>query len=364
MPELFIFLIGLPGLIVFIQFLLFLIKGRLPGKIAAAITEIFSLIVLPYMYANFGNENICCADEVDTAAFSPKHQLTILVIIALALSGYIYSKFRSSIAPPVIEVLVNTAILTGIILNAFIFFHTTVWFYSVFGALPVILLGIMMLAKNQRIFSTQFVQQEKANKIESIAWKILLAKPFIKFPLLLVLCIPLLMLISSVLLLFGQKPDSIVRAFTETYKHGFSQWDYKCDNVDCGGHYLCSVAAKGHKKIVKPTRFGVRNNGLIICNRQLLIANAFEEILQQKFPFIHKQIRKQYNKVGDCIHRYYGVFDIKLVSDCIYFLMKPLEWFFLLTLYCIDRNPENRIAKQYLTSADRKSMESCEIESL
>lgn len=358
MIVLFLILIGLPGLVVFIQFLVFLIEGRLPGKVAATIVEIFSLIVLPYLYASFGRDNICCVDdEIDTAAFSPKHQLTILVIIALALGGYIYSKFRRSIAPPVIEVLVNSSILTGIILNAFIFFHATVWFYSVFGALPVILLGIMMLAKNHRLFSAQFIQQETANQLESIAWRILLAKTFIKFPLLLVLCIPLLVLISSVLLLFGQKPDSIVRAFTETYKHGFSQWDYKCDNVDCGGHYLCSVAAKGHKKIVKPTRFGIRNNGLIICNRQLLIANAFEEILQQKFPFVHKQIRKQYNKVGNCIHRYYGVFDIKLVSDGIYFLMKPLEWIFLFILYCVDRNPENRIAKQYISAGHQSQIE-------
>lgn len=33
MPELFIILIALPGLIVFIQFLVFLIDGKLPGKV-------------------------------------------------------------------------------------------------------------------------------------------------------------------------------------------------------------------------------------------------------------------------------------------------------------------------------------------
>ena len=47
--------------------------------------------------------------------------------------------------------------------------------------------------------------------------------------------------------------------------------------MTCGGHYLCSVAAKGHTQIVKPERFGVRNGGRIICNRQLLISNAFED---------------------------------------------------------------------------------------
>ena len=34
--------------------------------------------------------------------------------------------------------------------------------------------------------------------------------------------------------------------------------------------------------------------------------------------------------------------------DIIYYLMKPLEWLFLLVLYLVDRKPENRIALQYI----------------
>ncbi|GAO42672.1 hypothetical protein FPE01S_01_16870 [Flavihumibacter petaseus NBRC 106054] len=155
------------------------------------------------------------------------------------------------------------------------------------------------------------------------------------------------------LLLFGQQPDSFIRAFTDTYKHGLSQWDYQCDNVECGGHYLCSVAAKGHPGIVKPVRRGVRNGNPILCNRQLLISNAFEELIQEKLPFLHRPIRHHYNKVGDVIHRYYGIFNIRVVADIVYILMKPLEWLFLLTLYTFDRKPENRIARQYLSRKDR-----------
>ncbi len=33
--------------------------------------------------------------------------------------------------------------------------------------------------------------------------------------------------------------------------------------------------------------------------------------------------------------------------------MKPLEWMFLLTLYTFDRNPENRISKQYVSAKHR-----------
>jgi hypothetical protein len=115
---------------------------------------------------------------------------------------------------------------------------------------------------------------------------------------------PVLLSLSLFLMLFGQKPDSFIRAFTDTYKHGFSQLDHLCDNVECGGHFLCSVAANGHKKLVSPKRYGIRGGGKIICNRQLLIANAFEDLIQEKTPKIHHQIRTHYNKVGDQIHRY------------------------------------------------------------
>ncbi|MBL0081928.1 MAG: hypothetical protein IPP37_05630 [Saprospiraceae bacterium] len=97
------------------------------------------------------------------------------------------------------------------------------------------------------------------------------------------------------------KPDSLIRAFTDTYHHGFSQLDHLCENVACGGHFLCSVGANGHPKIVKPIRYGERNGRKIICTRQLLISNAFEELVQEKCPLVHKIIRHNYNKVGRLI---------------------------------------------------------------
>lgn len=35
------------------------------------------------------------------------------------------------------------------------------------------------------------------------------------------------------------------------------------------------------------------------------------------------------------------------LADVVYFLMKPLEWFFLAVIYLCDAKPENRIAVQY-----------------
>lgn len=96
-----------------------------------------------------------------------------------------------------------------------------------------------------------------------------------------------------------------------------------------------------------------KGRGRIICNRQLLIANAFEELIQERMPNSHRMIRRGYDRIGDMVHRYYGLFRIKWVSDLTYLLMKPLELFFLACLYAFDRKPENRIAVQYLDRADR-----------
>ncbi|WP_431217906.1 DUF6688 domain-containing protein [Puia sp. P3] len=181
--------------------------------------------------------------------------------------------------------------------------------------------------------------------------KILLLQAFKKIPLLLLLCLPVLVVLAGVLLLFGQQPDSMIRAFTDTYKQGLSQLDSQCIGVPCAeGHFLCSVAAGGHPGFVRPIRTGIRRGRQILCNRQLLVANAFEELLQQRLPGLHRPIRKFYNRVGVLVHRHYGVFNNKWIADLVYLLMKPLEWIFLATLYLADRRPENRIATQYTIS--------------
>ncbi len=348
MPLIFL-LIALPLLVV-----IFLATGV--GKvnfIILKVTEIASFLILPYLYVSMDTRNDCCSDS---APFSPAHNLTIFVYVVFCLAAYFYSSYRKKMATPILEIIVNSLLVFGIVLNIFIAFQTKDLLLAIFGNLPIILLALLMLVKNQKLFLAETRNFIPKNKVQSVCWKLLNLQPLLKFPLLFIICLPLVIIITSLLLLFGQKPDSVIRAFTETYKHGFSQWDYKCDNVECGGHYLCSVAANGHKKFVKPHRFGVRNNGRIICNRQLLVSNAFEELIQEKMPYTHKFIRTKYNKVGDLIHHYYTIFNNKFVSDVVYVLMKPLEWFFLLTLYTLDRKPENRIAQQYLSAEDREGL--------
>lgn len=109
-------------------------------------------------------------------------------------------------------------------------------------------------------------------------------------------------------------------------------------------HYLCTVSVKGHKKLVKPLKSGIRGTHIILVNRQLLIANAFENILEQYTPKLHKIIRDIYDKYGYPLSKHINT---SWSADLVYILMKPLEWFFLLILYTVEQNPENRINVQY-----------------
>ena len=160
----------------------------------------------------------------------------------------------------------------------------------------------------------------------------------------LVLMLPLLGIIIAILLLFGQAPDSVIKAWTETADWRLSLKEAP-QNIYYDEHYLCTVAAGGHKKIVKPIRKGIRHGHEVIVNRQLCVANAFEQILEEKTPRFHKLVRGVYDRYGFPIAR---LIKSKWMADIIYFLMKPLEWIFLMVIYMIDVHPENRIATQYM----------------
>lgn len=155
---------------------------------------------------------------------------------------------------------------------------------------------------------------------------------------------PLLGIGIVILALFGQQPDSFIKAWTETSDWTLSQ-RVSPPNVRVDEHYLCTVAAGGHKRIVKPIRMGERHGHRVVVNRQLCIANAFEQILEEWTPRFHKRVRHFYDTYGFPVAR---LIRSRLAADIVYYLMKPLEWLFLIVIYFCDVKPENRIAVQYL----------------
>lgn len=78
------------------------------------------------------------------------------------------------------------------------------------------------------------------------------------------------LIITLILVLFGQETNSIIKTFTDTVTWTLSQQVHP-PVLNHRGYYLCTVAASGHPKIIKPIRMGQRNGRQIIVNRQLLI---------------------------------------------------------------------------------------------
>lgn len=150
-------------------------------------------------------------------------------------------------------------------------------------------------------------------------------------------------LMEIICILTGYGADAPVKMFTDTADWTFSQ-QIPPPPAEYQGHYLCTVAAGGHRKIVKPLRRGKRHGATIIVNRQLCIANAFEDYIYEKLPRFHRFVRGTYDRIGFPVSQ---LIDTPLKADIIYILMKPLEWIFLIFLYLFDINPEKRISRQY-----------------
>ncbi|PZR27090.1 MAG: hypothetical protein DI535_11790 [Citrobacter freundii] len=351
------------SILVSINFISYIFSGSLvTGPRFWRIIQLWTVAFLPVSFLydmDMFEVNDCCGSS---AVFAPGHSAGIYILIFVCMIAFIIGVLRKNILTPGKEFLLNLFLVLALILNILFCGHFVTaqedLAWVLFGNVPIVMLLLIMLSENQQLLKTHIEENEYSSDSRTgrICALILKQKGMLKYPVLVVLLVPVLIFLSLFLLIFGQKPDSLIRAFTDTYKHGLSQLDYMCDNVECGGHFLCSVGANGHKKIVHPVRFGERDGGKIVCTRQLLVSNAFEELMQERFPRIHKIVRRNYNKVGDMIHRHYHIFSNKFVSDLVYILMKPLELIFIITLYMFDRKPENRIAMQYLKSKDREKL--------
>ena len=164
--------------------------------------------------------------------------------------------------------------------------------------------------------------------------------------------LPLAAVLEIVLILCGQGADGTVQAFTQTADWTFSQ-QLPPPPLEYQGHYLCTVAAGGHRKLVRPLRLGYRRGAVIVVNRQLAVANAFEELLQERLPRLHRLVRHFYNNHGYPLSQ---KITTPFRADLVYLLMKPLEWLFAAVLYLFDLAPECRIARQYTVQKKIKAI--------
>lgn len=296
--------------------------------------------------------------EIHTPIFS-EAEPTIIFIFVIGIAGYLYLRVRPlKKIPPLMAIISMSAMYLWVI--EVLVFTVQVFKGDLSGdnlldlyllVYPICIICIVARTVISKVHEWQEYEMERAkiqrNQFLNFADKILSNSKL--WPIYaIVFMFPLLGIIIGILLLFGQAPDSVIKAWTETADWTLSLKEAP-QNIEYDEHYLCTVAAGGHKKIVKPVRKGIRHGHEVIVNRQLCIANAFEQILEEKTPRFHKLVRGIYDRYGFPVAR---LIKSKWIADIIYIVMKPLEWIFLMVIYTIDVHPENRIVTQYMGKND------------
>ena len=304
------------------------------------------------------------AHEPVAAAYWP----AILLIVLWGFGSYMILKFKRKLLPPLAEVFLLAGVYAGCAFNLVFLFQLLMGadpqpymeegVKHVFGMnfsdyfVMVCLCVIPVLFLIHCVQLMVLLVKEKAAKQESIHYEnkvlemvnLFLLKGANLFYVAVAALLPVLFLLVVILVLFGQQPDSFILAFTKTSDWILSK-EIAPPPVAYDTHYLCTVSLKGHRKLVKPIRYGMRRGEKIVVNRQLCVANAFEQLLEERTPRFHRAVRNFYDTYGYPVSKH-----IKSAwsADITYLIMKPLEWIFLVVLYLFDEKPEDRICRQYL----------------
>lgn len=295
------------------------------------------------------------------APINTHYMIPFVVISFLYVIGMLLITLTKK-RPPLVTVLCISAMYLGVIESIFftiqiLGMHTILesgkidyrfeldLLYTLLIPVNMLLIMLRVMLVEIRTYRIDESRNSKIAGIPTLAWCQKILNNSKNWPVLAILMmIPLLGIIIGILSLFGQAPDAVIKAFTETADYTFST-RIPPQNIYYDEHYLCTVAAGGHRRVVKPIRMGKRHGHDVVVNRQLMIANAFEQILEERTPKIHRIIRDFYDKYGFPVAR---LIKSKIIADVIWLVMKPLEWLFLIIIYLLDVNPEDRIARQYL----------------
>ncbi len=313
---------------------------------------IYSAVLFFIMCDTYRFDYMTPIDAVDYGytPLATKHRLSIWVFGALSLGSMLALWLKGEALPPLTLVLCLVFTIIGIGFSVAIVLQTyqnteddnaLTWAYFLLPMSYTIIASALVFGliltdaqtAAHRIYHNPILRT--LNRFLSMAY----VRPFW----VLLLLAPAFILVVAILTLFGQDPHAITKAFTETTTWQFSQQTHPPD-LGHGGHYLCTVAVCGNPKVVKPLRLGRRHGNTIVVNRQLLIANAFEEWVHDVSPKWHRIIRSTYDRYGYPLSRQITG---SSASNWVYRMMKPLEWFFLVILYLFCVKPEEKIAKQY-----------------
>ena len=316
--------------------------------------EIFALIVMPilgYIFLYIFKEE---AELLDW-----NYIVSIWVLTAVNIYFYFFSRKNKFSTGPLTLVVIPSMLIIGIIIAIIQFIHFSPFllygsaFMIIFPLFSIFVFPIFSLIQSVILLSTELYSVLQLNKqivlnsnnkskiIEKLAnfyfGKNALIAQLLTFPIFLTVA-------QFLFIILTEKPDSIIQAFLESSDGIFSQ-GINDNKRPPQPEYICTIAAYGNSRMVKPLHYGIRGGKVIRVTRQLKICNAFEEVMEEKYPKTQRFLRKQYDNLQIPIDKWKTV---TIVSNILYIIIKPMEWFFLIILYLVCKNPETKIGKQYL----------------
>ncbi|AUX39605.1 uncharacterized protein SOCE26_009990 [Sorangium cellulosum] len=340
-------------------------RGRAPFQIAA---EVLALLVLPAWGLAYSHtaEAKCVVGQCSEGV-TPLRPLAepevfgLLALHALTALAYAVSRRRPAALDAPAELLVHAGLLVGIAAHALLAVHFGGWvaagilFPPLFAPClaPVITLvfyGVELRARLRRrgleARLRALAQAPESAYRESPPQEPLPPDPHIHGPTLaraLALSPLLLGAYAVAHAVWLGHAGGALQVFTRTCNYTLSRVPLEIVPESC--HYLCTVAARGHGWLVRPLRLGRRRGVPILVNRQLAVANAFEDLLHERWPRFGRAARRLYDRLGLPVSRYIRG---RWLADLIYLAMKPCEWLLYLALVLLDPGPpEARIDRMY-----------------
>jgi hypothetical protein len=304
-----------------------------------------------------------CSDSNDDFRFlAEPYVFGTLSLHVLSVLAYAVSRRRPEALHAPVELLVHAALLAGIVLHLVV--GAQFGWYIAFSFLAPITMPVLAPPMTIVLYAIELIARlrrrgaEAATRIPPPPPYVALpyregpvvpeppAPPQVHVPALLraLAASPIFLGVHAVVVAAVYRDWSAeLRTFTDTCGHTLSRIPITEMQRDC--HYLCTVAARGHARLVRPERLGQRRGQIIVVNRQLAIANAFEDLLHTRWPRFGRAARQLYDRVGLPVSRWIRG---RWMADAIYVAMKPAEWIFYLALVLLDpRSPEERIARMY-----------------
>ncbi|APR85855.1 Hypothetical protein A7982_11204 [Minicystis rosea] len=341
-------------------------EGRRPFFVMFEVLVLGVLPVWGLAYNHYLGHPTCevSSCSASSTVFRPLAEPEVYGLFALhvlTIVAYAISRRRPAALVPIAEAWVHATLLVGMVVHALLTVHFGMWTLAVALVPPlflpcaaplitVILYGRQLRARLIRrgieaATPAATVPNDSPYRTGPLQ-EPLAATPRIHRPTLLraVAMAPALLGLHAVVqaLWFG-RPDAALAVVTGTCGHMLSSMPVTVIPRDC--HYLCTVAARGHAWLVRPERLGRRGGIDIVVNRQLALANAFEDLLHERWPRFGRLARRIYDRVGLPVSRY---IQRRWLADLVYLAMKPAEWLFYAALLLLDRGePEARIDRMY-----------------